>query len=142
MRATLDGVITSLRELDRCQTVDEFAQRSIDMLWDLIPCQDLSFNELDEARRRVDFYRVRSVADLEDETEDEFWAYADDLPICLGIPPGTAGVVRTQDIVSRRALLSSKIYSEVLHPNGIEFEMKMAFESPPWISRAFLFWTR
>jgi DNA-binding CsgD family transcriptional regulator len=32
-----------------------------------------------------------------------------------------------------------RIYSEVLRPQGIEYEMKLAFESPPWISRAFIF---
>jgi DNA-binding CsgD family transcriptional regulator len=32
-----------------------------------------------------------------------------------------------------------KIYTEVLRPSGIEFEMKMALESPTWISRAFMF---
>jgi DNA-binding CsgD family transcriptional regulator len=139
MRETLDGVIASLRELERCVTVSEFADRSIDVLWDLIPCTDLSFNELDEAQRRIELYRCRSESTNEDESDDEFWSYSDDLPICLGLPPGAAGVTRTQDVISRRVLRSSRIYAEVLHPNGIEYEMKMSFESPPWVSRAFLF---
>jgi hypothetical protein len=82
MRATLDGVITSLRELGHSGSVDEFAERGIDLLWDLIPSQDLSFNELDERRRKVDFFRLRTVQDVEEESEEAFWAYADDLPIC------------------------------------------------------------
>jgi DNA-binding CsgD family transcriptional regulator len=139
MQVTLDGVIGSLQGLERCRTVDEFADRSIDLLWDLIPSEDLSFNEFDEGCRRTIAYRLRSVNDFEEDSEEAFWSYADDLPICWGIPPGAAGVVRTQDIVSRRELRSMKVYAEVLHPYGVEFEMKMAFESPTWISRAFIF---
>jgi DNA-binding CsgD family transcriptional regulator len=48
-------------------------------------------------------------------------------------------VVRTQDVISRRALRNTRIYAEVLHPQGYEYEMKIAFESPAWLSRAFLF---
>jgi DNA-binding CsgD family transcriptional regulator len=139
MQVTLDSVIGSLHELERCRTVDEFADRSIDLLWDLIPSEDISFNEFDDACRRTIAYRLRSVNDFEEESDEAFWSYADDLPICWGIPPGAAGVVRTQDVVSRRRLRSMKIYAEVLRPYGVEFEMKMAFESPTWISRAFIF---
>jgi DNA-binding CsgD family transcriptional regulator len=139
MVSTLDGVISSLRELERCRTVVEFADRSIDLLWDLIPCHDLAFNELDEAHRRVDLFRWRSETGQEDDDDEDFWAYADDLPICWGLAPGSAGVVRTQDVISRRTLRDTRIYAEVLHPQGREYEMKIAFESSAWLTRAFLF---
>jgi DNA-binding CsgD family transcriptional regulator len=141
MDGTLDAVIGSLREVDGCRTVNGFADRAIDLLWDLIPCADLVFNELDEASQTCDVYRFRSASgfDPEDVEDDDFWAYADDLPICWGLAPGAAGVVRTQDVISIRQLQNSKIYSEVLQPYATEYEMKLAFASPPWVSRAFLF---
>lgn len=139
MQPTLDGIISSLRQLDECRNVDEFAERSLDLLWDLIPCHALSFNELDHAHRRFDLFRSRGVSAEDEGSDEEFWSYADDLPICWGLPPGGAGVIRTRDVISRRALDSSRIYSEVLRPFGCEHEMKVAFESPPWVSRAFIF---
>ena len=140
MDGNLDAVIGRLREVDGCSTVDGFADSAIDLLWDLIPCTDLGFNELDEAHHRTDVYRWRSESELDlDEYEEAFWSYADELPICWGLPPGTAGVVRTQDVISMRDLRNSKIYADVLRPTGGDYEMKLAFASPPWISRAFLF---
>jgi DNA-binding CsgD family transcriptional regulator len=139
MGASLDVVIRKLREVDGCSTVDGFADGAIDLLWNLIPCTDLGFNELDEADQRVDVYRLRSESGLVEQDDEDFWSYADDLPICWGLPPGSAGVVRTQDVISMRQLRSSKVYAEVLRPIGAEYEMKLAFASPPQISRGFVF---
>ena len=140
MDGDLDHILGWFREVDGCRTVNGFADRAIDLLWDLIPCTDLGFNELDEARHRTEVYRWRSESGLDmEEYEDEFWSYADDLPICWGLRPGESGVVRTQDVISMQELRSSKIYADVLRPTGGEYEMKLAFASPPWISRAFVF---
>jgi len=140
MDGSLDAVLGSLREVDGCHSVNGFADAAIDLLWDLIPSTDLVFNELDEEQRRVDVYRWRSDSgiDYEDE-DDDFWSYADDLPICWGLAPGAAGVVRTQDVISMHDLRRTKIYAEVLRPSAVEYEMKLAFASPPGVSRAFLF---
>jgi DNA-binding CsgD family transcriptional regulator len=138
MRVTLDGVIACLRDLERSRTVSEFADRAIDSLWELIPSIDLAFNVLDEAQQRVELYRCRDESGWE-ETDEEFWSHADELPICWGLAPGAPGVIRTQDVISGRAMRNSRIYSEVMHPSGAEHEMKIALSSPPWVTRAFMF---
>ena len=138
MPLSLHGVSTRIRALAACPSVERFAEESLDLLWDVIPCDSIGFNELDEAHRRIDLYVERS--DVPDEPSDEeFWSYWDEFPICWGLPPGSAGVVRTEDVLSRRQLKATRIYAEVLHPQAADHQMKLAFASPAWISRAFIF---
>jgi DNA-binding CsgD family transcriptional regulator len=136
---SVEDVAAELRTLSGCGSVDRFAEISLHLLWDLIPCDGVGFNDIDEAARKIDFFRSTDPADAEAETEEEFWSYADDLPICRGLPPGSAGVVRTEDVISRRDLRSSRIYADVLHPFGSEHQMKLSFAAPSWISRGYIF---
>jgi DNA-binding CsgD family transcriptional regulator len=138
MVLSLDRVATRIQAMSRCESVERFADESLDLLLELIPCDGIGFNEIDEARRRIHLFRERSDVPV-GETEEDFWSYADDLPICWGLAPGAAGVVRTEDVVSRRKLTSTRVYSEVLHPFGAEYQMKLAFASPTSISRGFVF---
>jgi len=138
MRPSVEELAGDVRALGACPTVERFAEESLLLLWAVIPCDGIGFNSIDELRRKVDLFRS---TDPEDETEsdDEFWSYADELPICKGLPSGRAGVVRTQDVISSRELRSSRIYAEVLHPQGVEYEMKLSFAGPAGRSRAMIF---
>jgi DNA-binding CsgD family transcriptional regulator len=136
---SVEDVAGELRALSACGSVDHFAEISLLLLWDLIPCDGVGFNDIDEARRRIEFFRSTDPDDASAESEEEFWSYADELPICWGLPPGSAGVVRTEDVISQRALRSSRIYADVLHPYGAEHQMKLSFAAPSWVSRGYIF---
>jgi len=139
MGTTLDGVLGSLRQLQRCPNVEEFVERSLDVLWAMFPCDSLGFNELDEREQQVWLDRSRAESGWEEMPDELFWEHADEFPICSGLATGTPGVVRSQDVISNRELRNGRLYGELLHPFGIEYEMKIAFRSPPWMSRAFMF---
>jgi len=135
---SVQEVAGELRTLSACGSVDRFAEISLLLLRDLIPCDGIGFNDIDEARRKIEFFRSTDPDDASTESEEDFWSYADALPICWGLPPGSAGVVRTEDVISRRALRSSRVYADVLHPYGSEHQMKLSFAAPPWISRGYI----
>jgi len=138
MTVSVDALATEVGALDACATVEQFAEATLDLLWGLIPCEGVGFNEIDDARRRIELFRSRSFVAI-DESDEAFWSYADELPICHGLPPGAPGVVRTEDILSQRELRKTRIFAEVLRPSGSTHEMKLAFASPPWMSRAIIF---
>jgi DNA-binding CsgD family transcriptional regulator len=138
MRPSVEDLAADVRALGACPTVERFAEESLQLLWAVIPCDGIGFNSIDEVHRNIDLFRSTDPAD-EAETEEEFWSYADDLPICKALPPGCAGVVRTQDVISARELRSSRIYSDVLRPQGVEYEMKLSFAGPAGRTRAMIF---
>ncbi|MEX0754890.1 MAG: hypothetical protein WD556_07190 [Actinomycetota bacterium] len=135
MDTSLDGILRSLRQLEQSSAVDEFVDGSLDVLWGMVPCVSLGFNELDEREQRVLLYRSREPG-WEEMPDELFWSHAEEFPICSGLAPGSPGVMRSQDVISTRALRDSRLYAEILHPFGIEYEMKIAFASQPWVSRA------
>jgi hypothetical protein len=54
---SVEDVAGELRALSACGSVDHFAEITLLLLWDLIPCDGVGFNDIDEARRRIEFFR-------------------------------------------------------------------------------------
>lgn len=111
------------------------AELVVDGPWDLIPSDDVVFNDIDEASRRLVLIRSRSVLPVA-ELDDAYWAENyDELAFCMGFGPGESGVARMSDVLDRRALDRSPVYDDVL-PGGYRYSIEVVFASPPMVRRA------
>jgi DNA-binding CsgD family transcriptional regulator len=112
----------------------------VDALTRLIPCEGVSLLELDPESK--DSRQLEALAWPGDDQGDGFWDHFwDSLPCCyteLGSPRDTAPR-STTDFYSTRAWHSSAMYTEVMKPAGIEWDLVVPLPSPPRLSRRLVF---
>jgi DNA-binding CsgD family transcriptional regulator len=111
-------------------------------LLDVIPAESATLNDLDIAG-------LRSVAAIELIDEDypeepfrQFWDYFWNSLTCSyteAIPRLRTEVMWTSDFYSDRQWHSTGIYTEVLHPAGVEKELLIPLPAPPGIARRLVF---
>jgi DNA-binding CsgD family transcriptional regulator len=129
------GLLRDLRSADSPQA---YADRVVDSLWDLIPIDEVTFNDIDVSAGRFVVLRTRSVLPPYPGSDSDVYDPDGDYPFCRGLRPGEPGVVRMSDVNSRAELDRSPSYQEMLRPYGCRFVVKVAFSSPPSIVRAVL----
>lgn len=123
----------------RARSAADFADILVDGLWELIPSNDVTFNEIDELAKCVTLIRTRSTLPLDVDVDDEYWAANyEDLPFCKGFGEGESGVARMSDVLGRAALGRSHVYRDVLWTGGLVHSVEVVFASPPSIRRAVL----
>ena len=98
-----------------------FPRETLEALAQVIPCDEIGYCELDRLGRRVLDY----VGTDEDDDTGEFWNIVDDHPLCRHqLAYADFSARRLSDVMSRRQLLSSRIYAEWFRPAGIEAELE------------------
>ena len=107
-------------------------------LLDVIPAEAATLNDLDIVGHR-------SVADIELIDEDypeepfrQFWDHFWNSLTCSyteAIPRLRTEVMGTRDFYSDRQWHSTGMYTEVLHPAGVEKELLIPLPAPPGIAR-------
>ena len=107
-------------------------------LLDVIPADFATLNELDASGRRS----VASVELIDEDYPDEpfrqFWDHFWNSLTCSyteAIPRLRAEVMGTGDFYTDRQWHSTGIYTEVLHPAGVEKELLVPLPAPPGIAR-------
>jgi DNA-binding CsgD family transcriptional regulator len=96
-----------------------FTLETLAALQELIPCDLISYNELDCTHPRIDYY----VGNDEDGGDEElFWEVI--YPICRH-QQAYAGnsATRLSDVVSRRSFVRTRAYAEWFRPLGVEAEL-------------------
>ena len=138
MRGVLERAGELIRDLRSADTPQAYADRVVDGLWDLIPNDEATFNDIDVSACRFVLVRTRSVLPPFPGDDSDVYDPNGDYPYCRGLRPGEPGVVRMSDVNSRAELDRSPFYQEMLRPYGCRFVVKVAFSSPPSIVRAVL----
>jgi DNA-binding CsgD family transcriptional regulator len=133
------GALREAPRSDRHVLADPAAAKA---LLDVIPAEAATLNELDIAGQR-------SAADIELIDEDypeepfrQFWDHFWNSLTCSyteAIPRLRTEVMGTADFYSDRQWHSTGIYTEVLHPAGVEKELLIPLPAPPGIARRLVF---
>jgi DNA-binding CsgD family transcriptional regulator len=119
------------KEVERAPSPDAFADALVDQLFDLIPCDEVTFNDIDESEQRFVVLRTRTTLPLAyDFGDQDLWDVYDDLPYCKGFRPGESGVARMSDVMSRRELGRSPVHQDVLVPEDLRFSVELVLASP------------
>jgi DNA-binding CsgD family transcriptional regulator len=119
---------------------DVFPPPILERLARLVPCDIVSYCELDRMRRRVlrstDFPRVENPPDW----EQVFWRIVDEHPLCLyQARTGDFSAVKLSDFITRRQLHGLEIYVDWFGPWGIEHELEVGIPSPLVHTKTFHF---
>jgi DNA-binding CsgD family transcriptional regulator len=117
----LRGVFAFIDEAWSLAGERAFTMGTLEALRALIPCDFVGYADLDRVANRTYEY----VGD-DDENDDDtpFWDIVDDHPLCHHQQAyGDFSATRLSDVISRRRLLSSRIYAEWYRPAGITAEL-------------------
>jgi DNA-binding CsgD family transcriptional regulator len=119
---------------------DVFPPPFLERLARLVPCDIVSYCELDRTRRRIlrctDFPRVENPPDW----EQVFWRIVDEHPLCLyQARTGDFSAVKLSDFITRPQLHGLEIYVDWFGPWGIEHELEVGIPSPLVHTKTFLF---
>lgn len=119
LRAVLEFIETAWALAGERAVVPE----TLDALNGLIPSDEVAYCELDHVERRVVAYFDTNGSDGGDD--DDFWEVAADHPLCRHQQAyADFSATRLSDVVSRRRLVNSRVYSEWFAPYGIEAELE------------------
>jgi DNA-binding CsgD family transcriptional regulator len=107
----------------------------------LVPCDSVSFSELDRVGRRDLSFAVFP-EEKEDETaaELDYWGIRHLHPVCNHHETtGDWSAYRLSDFVSLRQLRSSRIYAEWFRPCGIDRYLGVGLDAPLTHTKVFIF---
>ena len=136
MRASvMTRVLDLVDELRNVADVGSFADRSLVGLNDLVPSDELTFNDIDFDTRTVRF--VRQIPTPVSDDGELFFDLSHQLPTCMTGDPGEPGVRRGSDVLSRRELRRLEAYEVLMRP--FDYDLKVALAAPTRTSRAFMF---
>jgi hypothetical protein len=130
-------------DVEKSADLDDFAERSVRVLADLVPANQVAFSELDLPGHGLLRY-VRSVEEPEskwtDEVDDTFWAFLYQHP--LGGDRRTLAERRSitiSDFLSPNEFHRLELYEGYYRAIGCEHELKLGFPTPPWRTSVLLF---
>ena len=105
----------------------------------LVPCDGVTFSELDRVRERVLGNVEEPVWDAP-EPEISYWEVRHEHPTCSRHEAtGDFRAHRISDFVGHRALRRRRIYSEWFRPQGVEHQLTVGLDAPLWHTKVFLF---
>lgn len=144
-QSDLEAVLDFLREAEAVTGPTAFPPELLEGLRELVPCDLVSFCELDRPHRKLIRETCSTGEIFEDDPEDEelqsFWRLRHQHPICAYHDrTGDFSARKLTDFISRRALRRLEIYSEWFLEGGRpEFELEGGLPAPPWHTKVFLF---
>lgn len=124
----LEGALEFLREAEAVSGPDPFPTELLDRLRALVPCDFVSYDELDQVEQRVLFYETctnsHAAEDDEDLELDTFWRLKDQNPICCyHARTLNFTALKLSDFQSRRQLHRNEYYAAFLRPFGVEHQL-------------------
>lgn len=143
--ADLRAALGFLCEAEDVTGPDPFPTELLDRLRELVPCDFVTFCELDQPSKRVLALAGCSRAREADavapaEALRTFWRLKHQHPLCAyQARTGDFAAHKLSDFVTRRQLRRLEIYSEFFRPYGVEYELEVGLPAPPWHTKVVLF---
>ena len=133
LRAVLEFVETAWTVADE----RPFTSETLEALNELIPCDELSYCELDRVGKRTIAYLDTNGGDGGDDAL--FWEIVEDHPLCRHQwAYADFSATRLSDVISRPSLTNSRIYLEWFRPAGIVAELEMGIVGSRTRTRNFI----
>jgi DNA-binding CsgD family transcriptional regulator len=136
----LEGILAFL-ELAHGTTGDEpFPAEALEALSRLVPCDEVTFTELDRVRRDllgVVFYRASDAPD--GAGHETYWRLAEQHPLCARTADGRLGAVKISDFLTSREFRRLEIYRDWFVTWNTEHELEVGLPSPLWHTKTFSF---
>jgi len=137
--ADLEHVLQFLGELASVEGEEPFPRELLSSLKRLVPCDVLTFCELDRVREVA-------IAEIEEPVYDgqvphcTYWEIRYEHPLCRHHEVnGDFRAMKLSDFMTRDQLHSSRIYTDWFRPFGTEYLMTVGLDSPLSHTKVFLF---
>ncbi len=126
----LGRIVRFLGEVGEIEGEEPFPSEFLAALRRLVPCDSVTFSELDRLHERGLGYIEDPVWEGP-EPEVSYWDIRHEHPVSHHEDlTGDFGARRLSDCVTSRALRRSRIYSEWFRPWGVEHELTVGLDSP------------
>jgi DNA-binding CsgD family transcriptional regulator len=135
----LDGIVRFLGEAGSVHGDEPFPCETLAALRRLVPCDIVSYSELDRVRQRELWYGGDPVYDGEQPRVD-YWDIRHEHPPCYHQElTGDFHAVKLSDFMSSRELRHSRIYAEWFRPFGFQHMITVGLDAPLSHTKVFLF---
>jgi len=115
-----------------------FTPELLEELRKLVEADEVGYCEQDRVRERIR-YGVGRPDDPPFEPEVPYWQIAAEHPVCSRHNTGHFEALKLSDFLTLGELRRSRIYALWFKPWGMEHELNVAIQSPPWHTKTFLF---
>jgi DNA-binding CsgD family transcriptional regulator len=139
-RRDLQEVLGFLELAYGASSENPFPLDVLESLASLVPCDEVSFTELDRARKTV----IRGVGYRQDGPAsgpgmETFWRLVHEHPLCAQTVCGRFEALKISDFVASRELRRREIYAEWFRPWETEHELEIGLPSPAWHTKTLVF---
>jgi DNA-binding CsgD family transcriptional regulator len=141
----LGQALDFLREAEDVTGPEPFPPELLDRLRELVPCDYVSYCELDRPHERVLLLggcsrAIEADADAPADSVRSFWRLRHQHPVCVHQDRTNDFAARkVSDFVTRRQLHGLEFYRELWRPFDIEYELDVGLPAPPTHTKVFLF---
>jgi DNA-binding CsgD family transcriptional regulator len=143
-QADLQGALGFLREAEGVTGPDPFPSGLLDRLRGLVPCEFVTYAELDRVGQHVLFIDTctngRALPEASPDDLATFWRQLPQVPIAAHHARTLDFAARKlSDFVTRRQLRQREYYADFLHPWGIEYRLVVGLPAPLSRTKCFMF---
>jgi DNA-binding CsgD family transcriptional regulator len=119
---------------------DVFPRPVLARLERLVPCDLVTYCELDHPRRR----ELRNIHSHEvvrpPDGEERFWRFVDEHPLCAHQKKTSDfGAHKLSDFLTLRQLRLTEVYAEFFRPTSVDYQLEVGIPSPRSHTKTFLF---
>jgi DNA-binding CsgD family transcriptional regulator len=143
-RSDLEGVLRFLDVAYGTVGEEPFPREVLATLHELVPCDSVTFCELDRVEGRVlgeiELNEAAPEPDADVADDDVFWTIVRDHPLCAHVvETRNFRAAKLSDFVTRRQLHASEIYARWFAPWHAEYELDVGIPSPLSHTKTFIF---
>lgn len=139
-RSDLQAILGFLELAHGAASEEPFPPDVLESLSSLVPCDEVSFSELDRVHKKG----IRWVVYREDGPAsgpglETLWRLVHEHPLCAQTVAGRFDALKISDFVTSRELRRREIYREWLQPWETEHELEVGIPSPLWHTKTLVF---
>jgi DNA-binding CsgD family transcriptional regulator len=116
-----------------------FTEELLVELGTIVEADWVGYNELDCVHDKVHCLINRPDDPDDAPLDEQSWTILEAHPVCQAHERGDFRTAKLSDFLTRRELHRSELYAEWFRPVGVEYELELAFPSPLWHTRTFIF---
>lgn len=140
-RTDLEGLLSFLVDVSDLESNEPFPVEFVARLQDLVPCDAVTYQEIDLCAKRVDS-TVGIGPDGEADDEALYWKVGP-CPISdYRVRTGDLSAVRMSDVIDRRRYQELPIFREYFQPAGLDHMVDVGLPAPAGRHRSFILFRR
>lgn len=138
-RSDLEGILSFLVDIGELQLDEPYPVAVLARLRDLVPCDALTYHEIDLRARRFGTIAYLGPDDDGDDGDDGLYWTAGPCPISeYRARTHDLSPIRMSDLVDRRRFLESPFYREYFKPGGVDHAIDVGLPAAPGCHRSII----